>query len=71
MTTNREVKARERKVERLAQAETTVVERLVGLRGDVDTIARVLDKLTFSTPRMRAGGRGSLTNLVPFRRDRP
>ena len=68
--TPREIKARERKVERLAQAETNVVERLVGLRGDVDMLARVLDRLTFSTPRMRAGGRSGLSNLVPFRRDR-
>jgi len=72
MVTNREIKTRERKVERLAQAETNIVERLIGLRGDVDTLSRVLDRLTVcSPPRMHAGGnRSGLTNLVPFRRGR-
>jgi len=74
MVTNREIKTRERKVERLAQAETNIVERLIGLRGDVDTLSRVLDRLTVcSPPRMHAGGnRSGLSNLVPFnRRGRP
>jgi hypothetical protein len=69
--TNREIQTRARKVERLAQAETNIVERLIGLRGDVDTLSRVLDRLTVcSPPRMHAGGRSRLTNLVPFRRDK-
>ena len=71
MITNRELKTRARRVERLAQAETNIVERLIGLRGDVDTLSRVLDRLTVcSPPRIRAGGRSGLSNLVPFKRDR-
>jgi hypothetical protein len=70
MTTNREIKARERKLERLAQGETNVHERLLELRGDLDTLLRSLDRLTVGgPPRMRAGGgRSGLDNLVPFRR---
>lgn len=70
MTTNCEIKARERKLERLAQGETNVHERLLDLRSDLDTLMRSLDRMTVGgPPRMRAGGRG-LTNLVPFRRGR-
>ena len=70
MTTNREIKVRERKLERLAQGETNVRERLLDLRSDLDTLMRSLERLTtYAPPRMRAGGSG-LTNLVPFRRDR-
>jgi hypothetical protein len=70
MVTPRELKARERKVERLAEAEHTVMERLVRMRGDLDLLTHTLDKLTFGPPRMRAGSRSDLSNLVPFRRGR-
>jgi hypothetical protein len=70
---NRETKARERRLEALAQGETNVVERLLELRGDLDVITHAIDKLTMGPPRMRAGGRSgsTLSNLVSFRRDRP
>ena len=69
MTTNREIKARERKLERLAQGETNVHERLLELRGDLDTLLRSLDRMTVGgPPRMRAGSRSDLSNLVSFRR---
>ena len=68
---NRELRICERKLERLAQGETNVRERLLELRCDLSTLMRSLERMTaYAPPRMRAGGSG-LTNLVPFRRDRP
>jgi hypothetical protein len=67
---NRETKARERKLQALAAGEENVHERLVGLRSELDSIAYMLDRLTLGPPRMRAGGRSSLDNLLPFRRGR-
>ena len=66
MTTNREIKTRERKLERLAQGETNVRERLLDLRSDLDTLMRSLERMTaYAPPRMHAGRSG---NLLPFRR---
>jgi hypothetical protein len=50
-------KAKERQVERLAEAESNVRTRLVEMRGDVDALMHVLDRLTCQQqPRLRAGG---------------
>ena len=68
MITPRETKRRERQVERLAQAESNVVERLVRMRSDLDLLTHTIDRF-LGPPRMRAGGRSSgLSNLVPFNR---
>ena len=67
--TTREIKARERKIQQLAAAETNIFERLLELRDDVDLLGRTIDRWTLVKPRMHAGGgRSGLSNLVPFRR---
>jgi hypothetical protein len=63
----REDKRREQRLERLAQGETNVRERLLELRGDLDTLTRVLDRMTLGPPRTRADTIG-LGNLLPFGR---
>jgi hypothetical protein len=70
MTTNREIKVRERKLERLAEGETNVRERLLDLRTDLNVLLRSLDRMTMGGPPRMHAGRSGLSNLVPFRRDR-
>ena len=68
MISKRELQRRERQIERLAAAETNVMERLVRTRSDLDVLTLTIDRF-LGPPRMHAGGRGSrLTNLVPFRK---
>jgi hypothetical protein len=66
------LKAKERQVERLAEAESNVRTRLVEMRIDLDALMHVLDRLTCEQPRMRAGGGllPSLDNLLRFSRMR-
>jgi hypothetical protein len=66
--TTREIKRRERRLEILAEGETNVHERLLELRGDLDTLLRSLDRMTVGGPPRMHAGRSGLSNLVPFRR---
>ncbi len=69
--TKRQDQARERRVTALAQSETNIHERLVSLRGDIDAIATVLDRITLPRrPRLHAGHAelDLLGNLLSFPR---
>jgi hypothetical protein len=60
-------KAEERRLERLAQAESNVRTRLDEMRTDTLALLRVPDKLTCRQPRMHAGLLPGLNNLLSFR----
>ena len=65
------LKAEERRLERLAQAKSNVRTRLADMRVDVVQLVGVLDRLTCQPPRMHAGtGPLSGLNLLPFPRSR-
>jgi hypothetical protein len=59
-----------RRLDALASSEARIHERLLGLRGEVDLIAAVLDRVTLPPrrPRLRAGDAAALlSNLVRFK----
>jgi hypothetical protein len=68
---NHSLKRQERQLERLAQGESRIRERLLEMRTDLDTLMLTLDRLTCRQPRMHAGaGLLSGLNLLPFPRIR-
>jgi hypothetical protein len=62
--TKREDQVRARRLHALAVGEQNVLERLAGIRAELDVLTRSLDRLVVtSRPRLHAGG-GSLGNVV-------
>jgi hypothetical protein len=71
MISKRELKRREREIERLAQCESNVWGRLIDLRADLDRLGRDIDRFA-PVPRRRSdrGVLPDLENLLPFRKGR-